>query len=99
MKKSILYFSLPALILWAASNVYASSCKEDFNKMHSTVVKDTEIFSKNGKLMVAVSGPVTTHSSSCGAWGWGPGVESFRAHYKLSWTKGNWENTLITQGG
>ncbi len=100
MKKNILYFSLPALIMWAASNVCASSCKEDFHKMSIVIMRDNTLSSKNGIRINRLFGPVTSRSAeSCGAGGESPWAHHCVNFYRLSWKRGNWKSTLIAVKG
>ncbi|WP_330924547.1 hypothetical protein [Candidatus Sororendozoicomonas aggregata] len=95
MKKYILYFSLPALIMWAASNGYASSCKEDFNAMREVIYTDGYVTTKYGFKIGDVYGPVTSvGDESCGAGGFPINLMHY-CYYKLSWKRGKWRATLI----
>ncbi|WP_330924549.1 hypothetical protein [Candidatus Sororendozoicomonas aggregata] len=98
MKKYILYFSLPALILWATSNVYASTCQEDFNAMSNVIKSKHTLSTKNGIEISQLFGPVDTMGAeACGAAG--NSSSSFhRYSYKLSWVMGNWRDTLMAAG-
>ncbi|WP_330924546.1 hypothetical protein [Candidatus Sororendozoicomonas aggregata] len=93
MKKYTLYFSLPALILWAASNVYASSCQQDFNRIDRVTSHWGYMETNNHVVLSEVSGPVTYSGGKCRAWG--REASFFQPRFALSWERGNWRATLI----
>ncbi|WP_330924544.1 hypothetical protein [Candidatus Sororendozoicomonas aggregata] len=93
MKKCILYFSLPALILWAASNVYAeSTCQQGLHAMTMTIFRDGWVSTKNDVILTEVFGPVTYSGGKCHA----SGRKSSSSHirFALSWERGHWGRTL-----
>ncbi|WP_330924545.1 hypothetical protein [Candidatus Sororendozoicomonas aggregata] len=99
MKKYALYFSLPALIMWATSNVYATStCQGDFNEMCNFIKSHHTLSSKNGVSINQLFGPATSRGAeSCGAKGEGPRVHHCINFYRLYWKRGNWRDTLIAK--
>ncbi|WP_330924550.1 hypothetical protein [Candidatus Sororendozoicomonas aggregata] len=100
MKKYILYLSLPALMLWAASNVYAAStCQGDVNAMRKAIDSSRYhwLTTENGILISKVLGTVISRDPEvCGSLGVGRGFSEKNLHqYDLSWKRGNWEDTLV----
>ncbi|WP_330923993.1 hypothetical protein [Candidatus Sororendozoicomonas aggregata] len=94
MKKTILYFSLPALMLWATANVYASSCMDDFKAIANIVHKSRVLVTGNGVEIGSIIGPVTTDGDgSCSAQGKTRGILS--APYKLHWPRGKWKSPIV----
>ncbi|WP_330924542.1 hypothetical protein [Candidatus Sororendozoicomonas aggregata] len=92
MKKCILYFSLPALIMWAATNVYASSCNEDIGDMRVSIQITGYVMTKNGiKIKKIYDFATSNGDESCEARGKGP----YNLSYSLSWERGDWRSTII----
>lgn len=93
MKKNSLYFSLCALTLWSASNVYASSCKKDLSAIYNVTDKHGCMFVEKDAVICSVFGPATTRGNQCGGGAKGPGSKGVT--YALSWTRGDWGRTLV----
>ncbi|WP_330923995.1 hypothetical protein [Candidatus Sororendozoicomonas aggregata] len=95
MKKTSLYFILPALMLWVASNVYAASCQHDFNEIVTIVKRRHYIVTKKNIVIGSVSGPVVDGGDNvCGAPAKTAGASPRLCN--IFWMKGDWRSQLVS---